>query len=416
MKPPRYIQVIRLLAPGKTISFREAANLGSRHFDWYKNCDKPVKEMEKMLRSSLKRYPDLVTEIEEKQFIDTSKALIFAQNKYPISYYDESDAVNKPKENLPTTYVIPIFTMITITLFTLFQLLVVDSNAGPTVSKILQYERDGNLSALLAMQEDANPILLYTEAELKNYQDSLRDEWGFEIIVPNVEWKESPYSDLIARSISKTLATPPVHLDHTNLIAVLPNLDTPVWIFYDGTSTNAVHIGTNVFVSSRNRGYVSEVRYTELKYVRPDGSIATYKRPHARVIFSEQNTFGSLFLGRGNLKPLYEYFVGEYNGRGGAILGWHPSFHSVEEVSTFLKNVASKDIALSICYNNMSVSKSFQPDELLITLTDWLPFETKISAIDNPVIRYRGQNFDKVLEYLNANYYWVDGQLFLEVP
>ncbi|MDJ0835519.1 MAG: hypothetical protein QNK37_03320 [Acidobacteriota bacterium] len=388
MQPPKYIQVVRLLAPGKMISFREAANLGSRHFSWYKDYENPVKEMEKMLRSSLKRYPELITVIEEKQFIDTSLALNFAHSKYPTSYYEET--IESCDYERPRSLKLTFVAVMSFLLMGFF--LMIDSNN--LTNGLYHAKNVEGLLILNRMTKKEVPVDPAISDEIHQIEED------FDL---NLKYSSEKYAyplrEEVAHRISN-LYNGHVFMHNDNLVGIFPHLNEPTWLVENDGVLHPIHIGTPI-KTYEAAGTVVDVNLYRLTFMNDSGFLNQFERPLLKHlgIFPEIAGPKSLIFpmkDRGNWEFLSSFLGMEINPGIGNVFGAFPPWKDYDSLKKILEN----DIRFFPGFYEQKIDfRGSASDFLSVVLKEW-PGEFEL-GVYNDIIWYRGEPFSDCLQSLN---------------
>ncbi|MDJ0837844.1 MAG: hypothetical protein QNK37_15110 [Acidobacteriota bacterium] len=388
MSTPRYIQIIRLLSPGERISFREAALIGNQHFDWYKNYKSPVKEMEKMIRSGLKKYESIVIEINGKQFIDTSKALTFAESKYPKSYY--SNDVIEPSLPLevskgkPTRLICVCAIFFTSMLLSL--ILLVPKKTGLELSESLYHS--GDIEGLLQLNRETMeeiPIDQEVNEEFHSICDDLDLPLNF-----SLRKTFRPLNDDVAFKVA-SLNPRLVPVNENNIIAAFPYLDEPLWLF-EGENGDylPVLLGSKVELDDGFIGVVTNVGQLQLTIKKDSGTVRQFQRPILILLNIKPTGRSSIIYPKpeGNWNGLLKYFEIDTNEGLGCIAGSFPPWTNLNSLKALLKG---NDIRFSLGYYGSTIDYRGSLSDLISNIMAYYPYQYQ-SFLDEESVWYRGED------------------------
>ncbi|MDJ0834887.1 MAG: hypothetical protein QNK37_00140 [Acidobacteriota bacterium] len=419
---PQYIQVLRLLAPGQKVSYGQVARLAEDKFDWYRKCENPRQQMASMLRAALQQYPQLLVEENGKKCIDTTKALAFADEKYPLlpepipaSAVAPISARPDGPERVPAAsirrrrFLFGVMGLIA-GMFFLFP----PNRAMTPLELADKLYRAGDVEGLLRLNRNTTEQITLEPtvyAEYEKLQEAVDLPLKFEF-----NGTRHPLREEIARRVAD-FQTEFIPLNDANLVGVFPYLEEPMWLVRHQDGLTAIRLGNKIVLPDGSAGTVIAVDQYKLTLVNDSGRHDQYRRKPLKVfgILSRSTGPKSIIYpqpGRGNWEALAAFLQLPIDPGVGNISGVFPPWRNLYTLETILK---TNSVRISLGFHNAPINYHGPADELISHLFADYPAPVKVNMTDEPVW-YRGEPLPDLLDYLDITMEFQDGELNLWGP
>ncbi|MDJ0841446.1 MAG: hypothetical protein QNK37_33370 [Acidobacteriota bacterium] len=401
MSAPRYIQVIRLLKPGELITFRNAALIANQHFDWYKSYASPVKEMEKMLRSSLKKHSSAVVEkVDGKQYINSSNAIIHANTKYPTHYYGDVTRRVGNKQTFFKKHFLTIQVGLLFVFISSFCFLVFKQPSKDSMSIAEKLFNNGDVEGLLLLNRTTTET--QTMIHLSDELGALIDDTKLDFVA-ETSLEIHPIRDEIAHLISE-LSPSYLPVNSINIIGVFPYLNEPMWIITHDESYLSIKMGSRVVTESGSAGTVVQIDQYKLTLLNSSGGVHQYHRPRLSYfgIFPESAGPKSIIYpqsGRGNWESLAEFLELGINPGAGNVYGAFPPWQDLDDLRQILEE---EPFRLYPQFYDSTINFKVPIGELLERLLENYPDNYAINIGDraDDIVWYRGETLPSLFDFL----------------
>ena len=289
----------------------------------------------------------------------------------------------------------------------------------PVQMRISDLTKSKDIGGLLSLNNETTRYTAYIDDALaQNLQQDIDRDLGSGFDFPDMKLTTRPYEVDIAQAIA-SIDPFVIEINESDLIAVLPHLETPTWVFEVENTYSPVTIGVRVKAFGLI-GVIIQVEADVMVFQLDNGSTHIFYRPRYSVcnLFPETPGEKSVIYSRkgGNLRELAKFLNLPYdNPMEGNISGFFPPWKSMEMLKDIIVDTQIKDVPVFYGFYNRPIQFRSSVDRVLSVLSKEFPVKVTWDFGDfgSQKIVYSGQELQPLFEFLELTLQITDEELTL---